>query len=239
MKHHLPTDASHAFAELGRIDFAEHDLEAVLDRVCRFVQAAIPGAAEVSVSLLRCGQSSTAAFTGELALKLDERQYEVGSGPCVEAAATGMTLKVDDMSSEERWPAYSKVAAAEGACSTLSVGMPFQHALTGAINIYARDAHAFDDTSVEVAETFAGYAAVAVTNVHLYESTATLASQMQEAMDSRAVIEQAKGILVAQRGGTPEDAFTLLSMASQHRNKKLRDIAAAIVERAAHARPTK
>lgn len=228
---HSP-DPMRAFAELGRIDLSEADLERVLHRVAELAKLAIPGAEEVSVTLLQDGRANTAAYTGELALQLDEGQYEDGTGPCVEAVQSGMTLLVDDMADEGRWPTWTPSAREHGANSSLSVGLPVQQAITGALNLYSRRPSAFDDDSVALAQAFAGYAAVALANARLYESTATLARQMQEAMNSRAVIEQAKGILVAQEGCSPEDAFGMLSKASQQRNRKLRDVAAGIVARA-------
>jgi GAF domain-containing protein len=218
-----------AFAELGRINLAETDLQQVLARVSELAKQTIPGAAEVSVSLVQGGRARTAAFTGELALHLDERQYERGYGPCLAAAAGAETVLIPDMASEDRWPEYTPEAQRHGAQSSVSVGLPVQDAVSGALNVYGTEPKAFDHDAVELARTFAGYAAVALANAHLYSSTAALAQQMQEAMDSRATIEQAKGILVAQRGCTPEAAFDILVRGSQAANRKLRDIAADIV----------
>jgi AmiR/NasT family two-component response regulator len=83
-----------------------------------------------------------------------------------------------------------------------------------------------------MAQTFSAYAAVALANAHLYDTTATLAQHMQAAMQHRAVIEQAKGILIAGRGCSPEEAFTILRKLSQDTNRKLRDVAAALVDQA-------
>jgi AmiR/NasT family two-component response regulator len=96
---------------------------------------------------------------------------------------------------------------------------------------------AYDEDDVRMAEEVASYIAVAVGNAHAYSEATTLAGQMQEAMRSRAVIEMAKGILMAQQGCDPDTAFTMLSHASQRSNRKLRDVAAAIVEGAQSARP--
>jgi AmiR/NasT family two-component response regulator len=86
---------------------------------------------------------------------------------------------------------------------------------------------------VELAETFATYAAVAVANAALYTSTAALASQMQQAVKSRAVIDQAKGILMAQHRYSGDEAFAGLVRLSQQRNIKLRDVAQSIVDHVA------
>jgi GAF domain-containing protein len=229
MSDHQPLEPSEAFAELGRIRLASTDIGSILDKIAELAQRAIPGADEVSVTLMRGNGAHTAAFTGELALACDERQYERGHGPCLDAASTAATLLIDDMERETRWPDYTPGAAAAGALSSLSIGMPVHESAAGALNIYATKPDAFDDDAIVLAQTFAGYAAVALANAHLYDTQATLAQQMQAAMESRAVIEQAKGIIMGERHCGPDEAFRILSKLSQDTNRKLRDVAAAIV----------
>jgi GAF domain-containing protein len=120
--------------------------------------------------------------------------------------------------------------------SSLSVALPLQEAVLGALNIYATQPAIFDRDAVELARTFAGYAAVAIANARLYQATATLAEDMRRAMETRAVIEQAKGILVAQRHCTPEQAFELLTRLSQATHRKLRDCAVDLVTSTAEDR---
>lgn len=223
-------DPTEAFAQLALIRHGEMDLSAVLQRICDIAVRTIPGAHEVSVSLIRDSKPATAAYTGDISLACDESQYETGYGPCLDAAQGGEVQLVEDMRTEQRWPDYTPKAVAAGVRSSMSIGLPVQQAVTGALNVYAIDAGALSSESIELGQAIAGYAAVALANAHLYASTAALAAQMQEAMESRAVIEQAKGILVAQQGCTPTQAFDLLAAASQTSNRKLRDIAAAIVE---------
>ncbi|MCU1596004.1 MAG: hypothetical protein JWO12_3396, partial [Frankiales bacterium] len=175
-----------------------------------------------------------AAYTGELAMTLDETQYGAGYGPCLSAAEKDTVYLIEEMSQETRWPEFTADAVRHGARSSLSIGIPLHTAVSGALNIYADRSGVFDDGAVELAKTFAGYAAVALANASLYETTVALAKQMAEAMASRAVIEQAKGILVAQQKISPAQAFQVLSRASQSANRKLRDIAQAMVD-GAHA----
>jgi GAF domain-containing protein len=224
-----PLDPSEAFTELGRIKLSENDLDAVLHKVAELAKRTIPGAAEVSVTLVRPRGPHTAAFTGDIALALDERQYEDGTGPCLDAAATTAVLSVPDMAGDDRWPAYRRQALETGVHSALSVGLPVHQTTTGALNIYATEPEAFDEDAVQLAQTFAGYAAVALANAHLYDATATLAQQMQSAMESRAVIEQAKGIIMGDRHCTADEAFQILSTLSQDTNRKLRAVAEALV----------
>ena len=98
-----------------------------------------------------------------------------------------------------------------------------------ALNIYGRRPAAFDDDAVMLAQTFAGYAAVALANAYAYHNTADLARHLQAAMDSRAVIEQAKGIIMAEQRCGPDEAFAFLTAVSQNTNRKVRDVAAALV----------
>jgi GAF domain-containing protein len=178
LTHDVPLDPIHAFTELGRIDLATMDLHDVLTRVSELAKLTIPGADEVSVTLVQDGKATTAAFTGPLAMDLDEKQYETGYGPCLDAARGGETVFINDMEDEDRWPDFTPSAVQEGARSSMSVGLPIQHAVTGAINMYAQKPRAFDAESAELAQSFASYAAIGLANAHLYQSTASLAAQM-------------------------------------------------------------
>lgn len=225
------TDPAMAFAELARIDLRTSTLQDVLTLVAELARDTIPGAEEVSVSLLQGEEGATPAFTGPLALESDERQY-VSGGPCVDAARTGEPVVVRDTRTEERWPDYIAGAVRAGIRSSLSVPIPSRESLHGAINCYGAEPDQFDDEALHLAQTFAGYAGVAVANAHLYQATAALAEQLEHAMASRAAIEQAKGLIMGQRRCGPDEAFAILSQASQRTNRKLRDIAADVVRAA-------
>jgi GAF domain-containing protein len=232
MTDHQPFDPLGAFAELGRIKLSETDLNGVLDKVAELAKVTVSGADEVSVTLVRGSGAHTAAYTGNLALDLDEWQYREGGGPCLDAAASASTVSVPHLPGNNRWPVYLLRAMEAGVRSSLSVGLPVHEMVTGALNLYSTKPDAFDEDSVLVAQTFSGYAAVALANAHLYDTTSTLALQMSAAMEHRAVIEQAKGILIADRHCTPQEAFTILAKLSQDSNRKLRDVAAALVANA-------
>ena len=117
--------------------------------------------------------------------------------------------------------------------SSLSVPVKLPEPVGAAINLYSRQDAGFDPQVVELAQTLAGYAGVALANMHLYEAQAKVAEHLRIALESRAVIEQAKGVLMAERRVTADDAFQLLVGLSQDTNRKLRDVASALVERTA------
>jgi GAF domain-containing protein len=225
-----PTDPQEAFAELSKIVLGDEPLEAILERVVHLAKRVLPASVEASITLLNATKTETAAFTGPLAIELDERQYEVERGPCLDAAASGQRIWVTDMRSETRWPQFAASASARGVRTSLSIPLPIQRHVTGALNFYGLEPDAFDDESIELAETFAAHAAVAVANAHLYDSTAALARNMQEAMATRAVIEQAKGIIMRDRRCSADDAFDALVSLSQQAHVKLREVAQRLVD---------
>jgi GAF domain-containing protein len=227
-----PMDPTDAFAELGRIKLSETDIDGVLNKIAGLAKRTIPGTDEVSVTLVRGKGAYTAAYTGEIAVALDEAQYRKGYGPCLDASASGASLSLPEMATESRWPDWAARAREAGVNSSLSIGLPIHETVSGALNIYALKPDTFDDDAIILAQTFAGYAAVALANAHLYDVTATLAQHMQAAMESRAVIEQAKGIIMGERRCTADEAFRIMSKLSQDSNRKLRDVAAALVTRA-------
>jgi transcriptional regulator with GAF, ATPase, and Fis domain len=207
-------------------------LGATLERVAALTTEAIPPVTAVGVTLLDEGNRPvTRVSTHDTAPRVDQAQYDENDGPCLQAYRQNRTIRVDDCSAmADTWPAYSRVAAQEGVKSTLSLplvagGKPF-----GAFNMYAVDAYAFSAQDEVDAELFATQAAVVLANARAYWGAFDLAAGLRTAMESRAVIEQAKGILMASRRCSSEEAFSMLVSASQRSNVKLRELAGRMVE---------
>jgi GAF domain-containing protein len=135
--------------------------------------------------------------------------------------------EIPDTRAEDRWPDYTPRAAEHGNLSSLSIPLAIdpEAQVTGALNVYARRADAFDEASPSVATRFAPYAAVAAGDLYAYRSARDMAENLQTALESRAVIDQAKGILMERHELTADQAFQLLARASMTTNRKVRDIA--------------
>jgi len=222
-------DLQAAFAELGRMLLGDKPLVEVLHRVCLLAVAAIPGADEVSVTLVEEDHTRTAAFSGSLAATLDERQYDVGFGPCLDAAQSGDVVRIDDTAAETLYPGFAAIARRQGITSVLALGLPMPVRVLGGLNLYRRGAGPLDAEDEALAAAFGSYAAVALANASLLASRERLAVHLQTAMASRAVIDQAKGIIMSLAACDAEEAFRLLAKQSQQKNRKLRDIAAEVV----------
>jgi GAF domain-containing protein len=225
--------------ELAQVAFVDRSLPEVLGDIVAIAARGIPGAEASSITLLRAEKAYTAAHFGEMALAADELQYAHGYGPCMDAGRGGVLLRIDDMRTETRWPDYvAHVLTATPVLSSLSVPLPYQGSAIGALNNYSTKPAAFaSPESLRAGTDVAEVIAVAVANADAHAQLFDQARNMRVAMESRAVIEQAKGVLMAQRHVDAEQAFEILREASQRYNRKLRDIAAGIVESAAEARP--
>jgi len=215
--------------ELAQIVLSESSLAQVLSQVAELAVRTVPGVLSASVTLLTTARPATVACAGELAHLLDEAQYAHGRGPCMDAATGGEVMEVTDARTETRWPDYVRLALAQGCLSSLSVPLPTHEDSLAALNLYAMEAGTFSDDDRLAARAFAAYAAVAVTNAQSYDTTKRLAEQLGDAMLSRAVIDQAKGILISQRGVSASEAFDVLVHLSQTSNRKLREVALELV----------
>jgi GAF domain-containing protein len=214
---------------LARVVVADRELADVLNEITGIARRAMPSIDAASVTLIRGEQPFTAAYDGQMAVDADELQYERGYGPCVDAGRAGQTLLVDDMRSEQRWPDYAQHAAAHGVLSSLSVPLPFQGATIGALNTYAGRPQIMDDSDVELAEEVAAWVAIAIGNAEAAARTSEDLTYLRTAMMSRALVEQAKGIVMERHKVTEAEAYTILTRASQQTNTKLQDVAAELV----------
>jgi GAF domain-containing protein len=211
--------------DLAGIVLADRELPDVLTEVVGLARRALPGAEASSITLIRGDKPFTAAFDGQMAMDADELQYERGYGPCLDAGRAGEIFLVTDMRIEERWPDYAVHVADRGVRSSLSVPLPFQGATIGALNNYASTPAAFGEADVALGQEAAAFVAIAVGNAEAAARATQDVTNMRMAMLSRSVIEQAKGILMERYRLTAEQAFTLLTHASQRSNVKLRDVA--------------
>ena len=219
-----------AFAELALIVVGTDPPEQTLRRVAELAKQTLDGVEDVSLTVVEDGRPRSVVFTGQLAVDLDERQYELGFGPCLDAAKTGQTIVVDSRQADGAYREFAQVAGRAGVRHIVSVGMPLAQSCIGGMNIYRTAGTAFSSAFLEYAQVFAGHAAVAVANITSHANAANEATQMRAAMASRAVIEQAKGIIMGRDRCTADEAFDILKRISQQQNIKLRDLCQTIVD---------
>lgn len=216
-------DALHSYF-LGDSTMSE-----ALTRTAELVQEAVDAVDEVGLTLRVDGRPSTYLFTDPEVPEVDQAQYDTGDGPCLEAFDTGEVVLLASTKTSDRYPRFCAVAAEHGFLSVLALPLEIPQGRLGAMNLYSVDEDAFDPEQIAVAARFAEHASFLLANAQAYWDARSLAQNLEQAMRSRAVIEQAKGIVMAATGGSDEQAFDQLRLQSQYENRKLRDVAADIV----------
>jgi transcriptional regulator with GAF, ATPase, and Fis domain len=221
-----------SFADVARALLAQADVQHTLQKIVDMAVDTIEACDHAGITFLKGGKGTTPAASDDVPRTVDAIQYETGEGPCLDAIRDHEVFETGDLGRERRWPAFAARAQREtGVTSMLSFRLFVEADTLGALNLYSKRADAFDERSRTTGLVFAAHAALAL-------ATAVHDEQMEEALESRDVIGQAKGILMAREGVSADDAFGMLRRASQRLNVKLRVVAADMV-RSAETNPSR
>lgn len=225
--------SAQALSALSQFVVSKTSMGETLLRVSQITTDALPAADMAGISLLGAnGKPTTGIFTDPDAPEIDAAQYASGRGPCLDSWRLQTVVRLDDMDAAGAYPEFASAARAHGVQSSLSLPLMAGEDAAGALNLYSRTAMGFTVDDERTGTLLAGAAAIVLVNASAYWQASQLGEQLSQAMQSRAVIEQAKGILMARSPHlSADDAFDLLRKASQRENVKLRDIAQRIVDR--------
>ena len=230
-------DLQASLADLAGLVAGTLSVEQLLAQVATFAARAIPGADGAGVTLLHLEGTSTTvealAASHPFVREIDEIQYvTVNEGPCITAALERKTVRSGSLSGERMWPRFGPRVGRLGVHSALSLPLLLPDEVVGAINVYAHDKDVFDEHAAELGELFARPAAVAVHNARVLARALTLTSQLQAALSTRPVIDQAIGLVRGRTGATEAEAFERLRAISQSEHTKLADVAQRLVDEA-------
>jgi GAF domain-containing protein len=214
------------FAAVARALQSEETVAATLLRVVEIARVIVPGCHHAGVTVLHRGRPETPAATDEVSGAVDRVQYETGQGPCLSAILEQPTYRTGDLAAETRWPAFSRPAVDRtGVHSVLAYRLFTEADTLGALNLYSRELHAFDDEAEAIGTILAAHAALAFARAREREQI----SGLEQAVASNRSIGMAIGILMAIRRIGQDEAFDLLRTVSQRTNRKLREIADEVV----------
>ncbi|MGW3987924.1 GAF and ANTAR domain-containing protein [Streptomyces sp. NPDC004830] len=199
---------------------------------------AVSAADGCGVTVQRSGRPLTVVSTGGVADKLDEKQYGQDDGPCLQALRTGEIVHVPDMLEEDRWAAYPRFAASLGVRSALSVPIPVRSHTAGALNFYAGDPDAFTADDRHTLALSAAQAGGAIALAQRLADAEEFTRDLQSALASRRMIDQAIGVVMQQRQCAEEEALSLLRSLSQQTNLKLHDVCTRVLTEIAGRPPT-
>ena len=216
--------------ELSKFFIGDKTMVDTLHRIAALAADAIVPASFCGITMLLDGEPRTGVYTDPASPEIDQAQYDVGNGPCLDSFRTGEIVRLESTADEDRWPEFSQACLEHGIMSTISFPMVIDDVPHGALNLYSKQEAAFGSEQIATGRHFAAQAGVVIAYARSYWNARHLSDHLQKAMEHRAEIEQAKGILIGSTGCTPDAAFELLVRQSQHQNRKLRDIAIELVE---------
>lgn len=221
----LSDDALHELVALSGVVLGQEDLPGTFGEICRITTRVVPACDGASLMSFSESGPAVAGSSDDWTVSLDEMQFEEHEGPCYDASRSGLVFRIRDAAAEARWPNYMPRAVGEGVRSMVSLPMNVENKVIGALNLYSRIPDAFGAEELVVAEIIAGHASLATQVAASMFRHRDLAKQLEEALLSRAEIEQAKGIIMATMHCSAQEAFEVLVAQSQTENRKLRDVA--------------
>ena len=218
------------FNSLADLRLSEATMDSVLGHISDLGVAALPGWDAAAATIVEGGKIATYGATDERVQPIDQHQYDAGRGPCVDAMRDGATHYFDGSDVEPRWRQFAEVAGDAGVYSVVSFPLQLDGEMLGALNFYSSERDALRAGQREEGSVFAAQAAVTLANAKAMAERGVQVAQLQAGLETRAVIGQATGLLMAQEGLSSEEAFQKLVKVSQTANMKLRDIAQRYVD---------
>ena len=222
-------DVATGLTELAALLLRVEDVEEALRHLARMAVVVIPDGPSCGITVVRDGKFTTVVYSGSVPASVHDAQYELGNGPGLEAMHARTAVVAQDLATEHRWDGFPAAALKAGAHGVYAHPLQIGDEVVGALCLYAHERNMFPEPVRQVAVQFVEPAALLLGGVLHRVSQAELIEQLRSAMASRAVIDQAIGITMAQRHCGPEEAFGILRKISNDRNIKLRDVAAELV----------
>lgn len=225
-----PTMLGQMLVNASRSIADEDDLLTLLQHVGEIAHDAVDGADSTGVTIDLGGKVYTAVHTDQRTLRVDSEQYDAGRGPCLDASRTRTIVLVDSEEAAAEWPRFAAAAREEGILSFLAAPLFTAEQTLGSLNLYGRSRSAFDHFDAEVLAMLTAAVSRAIGDFARFRTAREVADSIQRALQTRAPIEQAKGMLMAIHQISADQAFDLLRRKSQESNVPLRDVAADLVQ---------
>jgi GAF domain-containing protein len=226
-------DVRHALNELGRLRFGEMRVEEAMHQIVQTTHTifSVDGAGLMLTDADRLLRN--AAVSDDRMRHLEELQLRHHEGPCISAFEDKVLIGADDLSSDARWPSFSQAAVDRGVRAVLASPIPYNQDAVGVVAVLSCERHPWSAEAELALLAFTDLAALLIASMMMGEQQTTLAAQLQGALNSRAVIEQAKGVLIGQQGLTAHAAYEQIRAQARAERRKISVVAAELVGRAA------
>lgn len=227
---YLPHETVERLARVTRLLKTQRTLPAQMEAVVEIVKRTVPSCAGAGVVLLIDGEPTSVAVSDRLTMEIDLVQYETGEGPCLSALHDGDVVRIDILEKDSRFTRFAPGALDRGLRSVLSTPLTANGRKVGALNMYSLQANAFDDQTSEAVRPMAEYAGHAISISPLYAYSLDMVDGLVENLESRAVIEQATGVLMANQEETSGDALDRLRDLAMRSGESMRTVAEWVIK---------
>lgn len=226
-------DVRHALAELGKLRFGEMRVEDAMQQIVQMTHTIfnVDGAGLMLADAEH--HLRNAAVSDERLGHLEELQIRHQEGPCISAFDEKELVGTQDLAEDTRWPAFSEAAVASGLCAVLASPLPYNQDAVGVVAVLSQDRHPWSAAEELALLAFTDLAALLIATMMQGQEQSQLSAQLQDALNSRAVIEQAKGVLIGQQGLSARAAYEQLRAQARAQRRKLAAVSAEIVRNAA------
>ena len=227
-----PQDVRQALTELGKLRFGEMRVEDALHEIVQTTHAIfdVDGAGLMLADAHH--QLRNVAVSDERLGHLEDLQIRHQEGPCISAFDDKELVGAPDLTQETRWPLFSRAAVARGVRAVLASPLPYNQDAVGVVAVLSDDPHPWSPEGELALLAFTDLAALLIASMMQGEQQSELAAQLQSALNSRAVIEQAKGVLIGQQGLSAHAAYVQLRDQARTQRRKLVAVSAEVVRSA-------
>jgi GAF domain-containing protein len=227
-----PQDVRHALTELGRLRFGEMRVDEAMHQIVQTTHAifSVDGAG----LMLADGEHHlrNAAVSDDRVRHLEELQIRHQEGPCIAAFDDKVLVGAEDLSGDPRWPAFSRAAVERGVRAVLASPIPYNQDAVGVVAVLSQERHPWSAEAELALLAFTDLAALLIASMMMGEQQTVLTAQLQSALNSRAIIEQAKGVLIGQQGLSAQAAYELIRAQARAERRKIAIVAAELVRQA-------
>jgi GAF domain-containing protein len=223
-------DVRHALVELGRLRFGEMRVEEAIKEIVETTHSmfAVDGA-----GLMLCDSAQhlrSVAASDDRFAHLEDLQIRHQEGPCIEAYDTKELIGATDLEQEERWPLFAKAAVQRDVRAVLATPLPYNQDAVGVVAVLSERSRPWSPANELALLAFTDLAALLIASIMQGEQQSELAGQLQGALDSRQVIEQAKGIVMGTKGVSARTAYNELRARARSERRKLADVCAEVID---------
>ena len=228
----LPLDElSTAFAHIMGLLLTETEVDRAVQHLAEAIKDSVPGTLGAGVSILDSqARRTSAGFTDPVVEQVDRVQYDLGQGPCLSAWASGEPMLVEDVPADPRWPEWRAAITDLPVRSVISVPLkPANAPVVGALKIYAAPPYAYGLGHVELLELFATPAATLLSHIQSSGTIERISEAMEQALQSRDVVNQARGLLCERHRITPDEALQRLVRTARINRSTVQAVSAALM----------